>query len=63
MFSINKSEQSWFIGTAEVEGYKVPIVGRGATRQEAEREALQRIAEVSANYLASGEKLELDLSL
>jgi hypothetical protein len=62
VFSINDSEQNWFIGTAEVEGYRVPIVGRGATKQEAEKEALQRIAEVWAN-LESGEKLELDLSV
>ena len=62
VFKSNESEQNWFIGMAEVEGYRVPLVGRGATRQEAEREALQRVAKVQANYLESGEKLELDLS-
>lgn len=62
VFKSNESEQDWFIGIAEVEGYRVPLVGRGVTKQEAEREALQRVAKVQANYLDRGEELELDLS-
>jgi hypothetical protein len=62
VFKSNESEQNWFIGIAEVEGYRIPLVGRGVTRQEAEREALQRVAKVQANYLEPGGELELDLS-
>ena len=61
VFKNNESEQNWFIGIAEIEGYRIPLVGRGVTKQEAEREALQRVAKVQANYLEPGGKLQLDL--
>jgi hypothetical protein len=63
VFNSNDSEQNWFIGTAKIEGYRIPIVGRGVTKQEAEKEALQRVAKVWANYSEPGEELELDLSM
>ena len=46
MSNSNRLEQDWFVGTIEVDGYSVPIIGRGVTKQEAEKEALQRVSQV-----------------
>jgi hypothetical protein len=46
MIKSNRLEQDWFIGTIEMNGYSIPIIGRGVTKQEAEKEALQRVAQV-----------------
>jgi hypothetical protein len=55
--SNSKAEQNWFVGTLEIDGYTIPIVGRGATKKEAEREAIRRMAQVWANCLELEVKL------
>jgi hypothetical protein len=46
MSNRNRLEQNWFIGTIELDGYSIPIIGRGVTKQEAEKEALRRMSRV-----------------
>jgi hypothetical protein len=45
MANSNRLEQDWLIGTIEIDGYSIPIIGRGATKQEAEKEALRKVAQ------------------
>ena len=33
-----------------MDGYSIPVIGRGVTKQEAEEEALQRILQVWVEY-------------
>jgi hypothetical protein len=40
----NEATQDWLIGTIEVDGRTVPIVARGKTREEAEKQARRSIA-------------------
>jgi hypothetical protein len=49
--NINKLEQNWYIGTIEIDGYSIPLVGRGVTKEEAEKEAFQRVNDVWSNCL------------
>jgi hypothetical protein len=46
MRNSNRLERDWFLGTIEMDGYSIPIIGRGITKQEAEKEALQRVSQV-----------------
>jgi hypothetical protein len=60
MANSNKVKQNWFIGTIEMDGYSIPIIGRGVTKQEAEKEAFQRVAQVWVEYLELEERLGPD---
>jgi hypothetical protein len=60
MSKTGKLEQNWFIGTIDVDGYSIPIIGRGVTKGEAEKEALRRVADVWSNCLRFG-KLDPDV--
>jgi hypothetical protein len=61
MCNTNKPEQNWFIGTIEIDGYSIPVVGRGVTKKDAEQEAFQRVVDVWSNCLELDGKLDLDL--
>jgi hypothetical protein len=56
-----KIERDWFIGTLEIDDYSIPIIGRGATKQEAEKEALRRMARVWVESLDLEERLGLNV--
>jgi hypothetical protein len=60
MSNINRLEQNWFIGTIELDGYSIPIIGRGVTKQEAEKEALQRVSQVWVEYFELEQRLGPD---
>jgi hypothetical protein len=61
MCKTDKLEQNWFIGTIEIGGYSVPVVGRGVTKKDAEQEAFRRVVDVWSNCLELDGKLDLDL--
>jgi hypothetical protein len=60
MSNSNRSERDWFIGTFEMDGCNIPIIGRGVTKQEAEKEALERVAQVWLEYFELEERLGPD---
>ena len=60
MSNSNRLEQDWFVGKIEVDGYSIPIIGRGVTRQEAEKEALQRVSQVWIDCFELEERLGSD---
>jgi hypothetical protein len=60
MSNSSKLEQDWFIGTIEMDGCSIPIIGRGATKQEAEKEALQRVVQVWVECLELEQRLGSD---
>jgi hypothetical protein len=57
MTNRRKRERDWFIGTIDMDGYSIPIIGRGVTKQEAAKEAHRRVARIWT------ERLELEAGL
>jgi hypothetical protein len=63
MCNSNRLEQDWFLGTIEIDGYNIPIIGRGITKQEAEKEALQRVSQVWAECFGLEKRFGPDPSI
>jgi hypothetical protein len=55
-----ESKRNWLVGTINMDGYKIPVVGHGNTIGEAQEEALQRVNFIWANHIEPEEELDQD---
>jgi hypothetical protein len=62
MNSREEAERNWYIGTMEVGGYAVPIMARGKTREEAEKQARQDIMAFQVERLKLERETQSDVS-